>query len=248
MFLAVVILGLGIAVRDLIQMLEGPLPPGIMQIPVDVLFSLGRLAFAYGASLLWTLPVAAWIVGTRRASRFVTPLVEVVASVPATALVPVIISFSIFIVAGLGAESQLAAFIIALLAIQWYLLFNLIAGMRSIPGDLEEAAKVFGLHGWAYWRRLLLPAVMPSLLIGSISAWGAGWNSLIVAEYLQYGSYPPFTTPGIGYLIYRATWIDQNNAELLLCVLALSAVVFALNKLLWRPLIHWASKRYRFDI
>ncbi len=256
MVAAILVLGAWMAVTALYGIFTGPLPPDVNQIPVDTLDSLARLAVAYGVALAWTIFAAAWIVRSKRASKYVTPVLEVVASVPATALLPVIIGFVIAVVPGVGAQSQLAAFIIALFAMQWYLLFNLIAGMRGIPGDLQEAAKVFGLKGWTYWKRILLPAVMPSLLTGSITAWGAGWNSLIVAEFLQFGRVT-FQVPGIGFLIYRATWgqfvtgtsaTTGNSSLLLLSVLALSATVLILNKLLWRPLIRRASERFRYEV
>src|SRR5207247_2331334 len=81
-----------------------------------------------------------------------------------------------------------------LFSMQWYLLFNLIAGVRSIPDDLKEAARSFGLRGRTYWRRLLLPAITPSILTGSITAWGAGWNALIVSDYIVYAK-QPFVVP-----------------------------------------------------
>lgn len=248
MLVLIVVIGAAEGIYALIQIFVGPLPADVYQIPMDTLLSMGRLALAYLVSLGWTIFAAAWVVHSKRASKYVTPVLEVVASVPATALLPVIIGFAVFALPGVGAESQLAAFIIALFAMQWYLLFNLIAGMRSIPGDLEEAAKVFGLRGWAYWKRILIPAVMPSLLTGSITAWGAGWNSLIVAEFLQFGT-TTFQVPGIGYLIYKATWIGTGSSTLLvLSVLALSATVLVLNKLLWRPLIKRASERFRYEV
>ncbi len=254
MLLIILALGLWMAATALYSIFQGPLPPEVSQIPADTLYSLLRLALAYAVSLAWTIFAAAWIVRSKRASRYVTPVLEVVASVPATALLPVIIGFALAVVPGVGPESQLAAFIIALFAMQWYLLFNLIAGMRSIPGDLQEAAKVFGLKGWTYWKRILLPAVMPSLLTGSITAWGAGWNSLIVAEFLRFGA-TTFQVPGIGFLIYRATWGQfgasgtvGNSSLLVLSVLALSATVLVLNKLLWRPLIRRASERFRYEV
>src|SRR3989442_165269 len=71
---------------------------------------------------------------------------------------------------------EIGAYLVSLFAMQWYLLFNLIAGVRSIAGDLDEADRAFGLRGRTYWRRLLLTALVPSLATGSITAWGAGWN------------------------------------------------------------------------
>src|SRR2546422_840604 len=126
---------------------------------------------------------------------------------------------------------EIGAYLVSLFAMQWYLLFNLIAGVRSIPGDLDEAARGFGLRGRTYWRRLLLPALVPSLATGSITAWGAGWNALIVAEYLQFGQ-SVFSVTGLGASLYGATVVTGDYAMGYLTVLTMTAVVLILNKLL----------------
>src|SRR5439155_864388 len=99
-----------------------------------------------------------------RGSRYLTPVLEVAASLPATALLPIIVGFAILVTASLGPAAEVSAVLIALFSMQWYLLFNLIAGVRAIPDDLNEAARSFGLRGRAYWRRVLLPGMEPSLL------------------------------------------------------------------------------------
>src|SRR5947199_5542492 len=146
-----------------------------------------------------------------------------------------------------GAAAQLAAILIALFSMQWYLLFNLIAGVRSIPDDLKEAARSFGLRGRAYWKRLLLPAIAPSLLTGSITAWGAGWNALIVSEYIQY-AHQFYEVPGLGSLLNHAVYPTPDNEMLLLTILTMIVVVLAMNKLLWRPLFRRASSRFRLEV
>ncbi len=250
MFLVIVVSVAVTGVIGIVAIMTSPMPAMAGAIPVAVLASLGRLALAYGVSLIWTIPVAAWVVRSPRASRIVTPFLEVVASIPATALFPLIIAFSVLAVGALGLEAELAAFLVALFAMQWYLLFNIIAGMRSIPGDMREAAKVFGLRGWTYWKRVLLPGIMPSLLTGSITAWGAGWNALIVAEYISYAGHVYSVGAGIGYLIAYATYSTGADAGrlLLLSVLALVLVVLAMNKLLWRPIVNRALARFRIEI
>ena len=249
MFLVILVAVVVTGVLGIVSVLAAPLPPLAGLIPAAILASLGRLALAYAASLAWTIPVAAWVAHNDRASRFITPALEVVASIPATALFPLIIAFSVLAVGAFGLEAELAAFLVALFAMQWYLLFNIISGMRSIPGDMREAAQVFGLRGWTYWKRVLFPAIIPSLLTGSITAWGAGWNALIVAEYISYAGQVYRVGAGIGYLIAYATYTPGNQGTLLLLsVLALVLVVLAMNKLLWRPIIHRASTRYRVEI
>jgi len=249
MFLVILVSVVVTGVVGIAAILTSPMPALAGEIPAAIAASLGRLGLAYASALAWTIPVAAWVVQSPRASRFVTPFLEVVASIPATALFPLIIAFAVLAVGAFGLEAELSAYMVALFAMQWYLLFNLIAGMRSIPGDMREAAKVFGLRGRIYWKRVLLPAIMPSLLTGSITAWGAGWNALIVAEYISYAGHVYRVGAGIGYLIAYSTYTPGDQGRLLLLsVLALVVVVLAMNKLLWRPIIKRASTRFRIEI
>jgi len=251
LFLAVFVLVVGAGLLGLAGLLLRPLPPGAADIPAATALSFARLGLAYVLALAWTIPVAAWIGRSERASRFLTPALEVFASIPATALLPLILGFSIAVASGVGHEAGLAALLIALFSMQWYLLFNLVAGVRGIPGDLEEAARSFGLRGLTYWRRVLLPAMVPSLLTGSITAWGAGWNALIVSEYLPFHG-RLYEVEGIGALMDRATFgvppAMQPNAELLfLSIVAMIVVVLLMNKLLWHPLFRRASMRFRME-
>jgi NitT/TauT family transport system permease protein len=256
MFLVILVSVVVTGVVGIMAILSSPMPALAGEIPAAIAASLGRLALAYAAALAWTIPMASWVVHSARASRIVTPVLEVVASIPATALFPLIIAFSVLVVGAFGLEAELAAFLVAVFAMQWYLLFNVIAGMRSIPGDMREAARVFGLRGWTYWKRVLLPGITPSLLTGSITAWGAGWNALIVAEYISFAGHVYGVSAGIGYLIAYATYTPvlspDQGAELarllFLSVIALVLVVLAMNKLLWRPIIKRASTRFRIEI
>jgi len=248
MFLAIfAIVGL-VGLAALIALLARPLPAGASEIPLAALHSFARLLAAYGIALAWTVPIAAWVGRSQRASRFLTPFLEVFASLPAAALFPVILGISIVIASAVGLEAQLAALLIALLSMQWYLLFNLIAGVRSIPGDLEEAARAFGLRGRTYWKRLLFPAVVPSLITGSITAWGAGWNALIVSEYILFDQ-RIYQVTGVGAMLSEATFATPPNASLiLLTILAMIVIVMGMNRFVWRPLYRRASARFRMEV
>lgn len=248
MFLAIfAIVGL-VGLAALIAVLARPLPAGASEIPLAALHSFARLLAAYGIALAWTVPIAAWVGRSQRASRFLTPFLEVFASLPAAALFPVILGISIVIASAVGLEAQLAALLIALLSMQWYLLFNLIAGVRSIPGDLEEAARAFGLRGRTYWKRLLFPAIVPSLITGSITAWGAGWNALIVSEYILFGQ-RIYQVTGVGAMLSEATFATPPDASLiLLTILTMIVIVMGMNRFLWRPLYRRASARFRMEV
>ena len=129
---------------------------------------------------------------------------------------------------------------------QWYLLFNLIAGVRSIPGELKEAARALGLSRWMTWKRLVLPAILPSLITGSITAWGGGWNALIVSEYLVYRE-KVYSVRGIGSLLDNATYVSGDRQLILLTLVSLTATIVLLNRFIWRRAYALASDRYRIE-
>ena len=142
---------------------------------------------------------------------------------------------------------NVASIVLILTGMQWYLLFNLLAGINQVPEDLKEAARAFGLSRVARWRKLILPAVTPSLITGSITAWGGGWNALILSEYFVYND-QTHQVLGIGALLDAATYGKSNNGVMiLLSLLSMIAVVLLLNRLMWRPLYNLATERYRLD-
>ena len=242
-------LGLGIGallmLRALVALARGlalPWPEEARQIPLYLVFSFLRLAIAYVLSLAWTLPLALWVGVSPRVSRVVTPLAEIGASLPATALFPLIIVVVIRTAGGMN----LASVLLALTGMQWYLLFNLIAGVRSIPAELREAAKSLGLGRWMTWRKVDLPALLPSLITGSLTAWGGGWNSLIVSEYVIYKE-KTYSVPGIGSLLDYATYVSGNRQMILLTLIALVGTIILLNRLVWHRLYVVAADRYKID-
>lgn len=241
LFLAILAIVVASGLSGLVRVLVfQPPPPGTDQIPAAAAFSFLRLAAAYGISIAWTLPTAVFIAYRPRLARLATPTLEILASIPATALVPVMIGVAIAV----SGSIDLGTILIAALSMQWYLLFNLLAGARALPAPLDEAARSFGLRGGLYWRRVLLPWLFPSFVTGSITAWGAGWNALVVAEYVPQAAGSP--SPGLGLLLNVATFSGQGEL-LLLSVLTMVLLVIAMNQLLWRPLYRRASARYRLE-
>ncbi len=217
------------------------LPDEAYSIPLAIVYSFLRLCVAYMVCILWTIPAAVYIARNKKASSFLMPFMEVTASIPAIALFPAMVV--IFLKFG---NLEIAAIILILLGMQWYLLFNLIAGVKSIPKDMENVAASFGIRGWLYWRKVLMPAMFPSFVTGSITAWGGGWNTLIVAEYIVFKG-QEYHLFGIGYLLDRATFESPNSSMVILSVLSMAVTIIILNRLIWQPLYRKALTRYKFD-
>jgi len=190
---------------------------------------------------LWTIPVGVAIGFSPRLARIAQPLAQIAASVPATALFPVVLLILIRLGGGLG----LGSIVLLLLGTQWYILFNVIAGAMAIPTDLKEVASVFGLRGWERWQKLILPGIFPFLVTGLITASGGAWNASIVAEYFHFKG-QTYSTIGVGSLISAAT--DAKNFNLLLAgTIALAAVVVTVNRLVWRRLYRLAETRFKLE-
>jgi NitT/TauT family transport system permease protein len=197
------------------------------------------LALAVGAA--WTIPVGVAIGLNPRWARKVQPLVQIVASIPATALFPALLLVFLALPGGLN----VAAVALMLLGTQWYLLFNVIAGAMAIPSDLKEAALVYRLRGWKRWRYLILPAIFPYLVTGMITATGGAWNASIVSEYVTFGN-QKLSTIGLGAVLAGAA--DAGNFTLLLAsTLTMAVVVVTINRLIWRRLFALSEQRYRLD-
>jgi NitT/TauT family transport system permease protein len=163
------------------------------------------------------------------------------ASIPATALFPVLL----LLLLGLPGGLNIAAVGLMLLGTQWYLLFNVIAGAQAIPSDLREAATIYQLHGWRRWRFMILPAIFPYLLTGLITATGGAWNASIVSEYVTFSG-QTYDTIGLGALIADAANNGQY-ARLAAGTLVMALVVVSVNRLLWRRLYWVAEQRFRLD-
>jgi len=191
---------------------------------------------------LWTVP-AGLAVGLRpRLATILQPLAQIAASVPATALFPIVLLFLIRAGGGLGTGS----IILLLLGTQWYILFNVIAGASAIPTDLKEACRVFGIRGVERWRKLFLPAIFPYLITGFVTASGGAWNASIVAEYFKFRG-QTLSTTGLGAVISRAT--DNGDVPALLgATLVMAAMVVTFNRLVWRRLFVLASTRFRLEM
>jgi len=165
----------------------------------------------------------------------------IAASVPATALFPVLLLLLIRAGGGMG----LAAMALMLLGTQWYILFNVIAGAMAIPTDLKEAASVFRFNRYERWRRLILPAIFPYLVTGMLTASGGAWNASIVAEYFHFRGQTLFVR-GLGASISRAT--DAGNLPVLLAAtVVMSVIVVTVNRTLWQRLYRLAATRYKME-
>ena len=233
--------GIGYAVVRVVMILTGLQKAELQEAGIGLVATFLRVNLTLLLGALWTIPVGVAIGFNPRLARIAQPLAQIAASVPATALFPVVLLLLIRVGGGLG----IGSIVLLLLGTQWYILFNVIAGAMAIPTDLKECCSVFRLRGLERWKKLILPGIFPYLVTGMVTASGGAWNASIVAEYFHFKGHI-YTTTGLGATISQAT--DAGNFDLLLAAtIMMAATVVTINRLVWRRLYALAETRYRLE-
>lgn len=190
------------------------------------------------ASLIWT-PVGVYVGLRPRLTRIVQPVAQFLAAFPNNLLFPLVVS--VIVVWKLNVNIWLSPLLV--LGPQWYILFNVIAGARTMPRELLDAGDNFGVRGILWWKRVALPAVFPNYLTGAITASGGAWNASVLAEVANWGNIT-LHADGLGaYIIDATTSGDFPHVVLGMAVMAFFVVV--VNRLFWQPLYWLAERKYR---
>jgi NitT/TauT family transport system permease protein len=187
----------------------------------------------------WTIPAGVAIGFHPRLARIAQPIAQIAASVPATALFPVLLLALVRVGGGMG----IGSIALMLLGTQWYILFNVIAGAMAIPSDLKEVATLFHFTTIQKWKTVILPGIFPFLITGLVTASGGAWNASIIAEYFRLKN-QTLQTVGLGAVISAATDSGQFQI-LLLATIVMALMVVTINRLVWRPLYRLAETRYK---
>ncbi len=214
---------------------------GFAVLAFDTFSSLLRISAAYLIALGWTLAAGILIARNERASKLLVPIFDVLQSIPGTALFPIIILLVVNPLGGNALGLNLASILLLLTGMQWYLLFNIVGAVKGLPADLLEASSAYGLKGGRFVKEILLPATFPAILIGSIQAWGGGWNATIVSEYID----SAHNVPGLGALLQTATnYTDLYASTVVITatILVMTMTVVTINRLVWRRLLRKADK------
>jgi len=190
------------------------------------------------ASLIW-VPIGVWV-GTRpRVALLVQPVAQFLAAFPANLLFPIVVSG--IVAWQLNPNIWLSPLMI--LGTQWYILFNVIAGAAAIPAELRAVAVNLRVRGWLWWRRIALPAVLPYYVTGAITASGGSWNASIVAEVASWGN-EHLQAEGLGAYIAEQTEAGDFH-HIVLGIAVMSLFVVVVNRVFWRPLYHYAERKFR---
>ncbi len=196
------------------------------------------LVLIFLASCVW-VPLGVWIGMRPTLARRMQPLVQFLAAFPANLLFPIFVILVVHF--RLNTDIWLSPLII--LGAQWYILFNVIAGVTAFPNDFREVAENFQIRGRQWWKQVMLPSIFPYYLTGAITASGGAWNASIVSEAVEWGHTKLFAH-GLGAYITQKTQAG-DYPHLILGVFTMVLFVMILNRMVWRPLYQKSENMMR---
>jgi nitrate/nitrite transport system permease protein len=191
----------------------------------QILISLRRVALGYGLAALAGVSIGGLLGLSRFLGKGLDPIIQVLRTVPPLAWFP--ISLMVFQDANIS-----AIFVIFITAI-WPIIINTAVGIREIPQDYTNVARVLRLRKGEYIRNIVIPATVPYVFTGLRIAVGLAWLAIVAAEMLK-------ADGGIGYFIWDAynAGGDSSSSQIILAILYVGLVGLALDRL-----VAWVGRR-----
>ena len=200
-----------------------------------ILYALGasfvRVWYVVAVCIAIGLPLGIVISLNFKLYDAVSPVLEVISSIPAPILLPAIV-----LIPGIGGNVEMVAAVVIFLSVFWYIVFNVMAGVRTLPADIKDLPHVYGVSRRAAWRNVFIPSALTALVTGAITAVGGAWNAQIIAEYFQAvnGTVLTQVTSGIGKDIAVASLCFPADYQTrFLAVTSMTILIVAFDLTVW---------------
>jgi NitT/TauT family transport system permease protein len=199
-----------------------------------------RMAWALVASLVFSLAYAALAAKSRQAEKILIPLLDVLQSVPILGFLSITVTGFIALFPGRLLGVECAAVFAIFTSQAWNMTFSIYQSLRTVPGELIEAARMYHLSPWRRFWRLEVPHAVPSLVWNMMMSVSGGWFFVVASEAITVAGHT-ILLPGVGS--YIATAIEQEDLPAIgWAVLVMFVVILLYDQLLFRPLIAWSRK------
>ena len=203
-----------------------------------------RMLVAMLFSLLFTFTYATLAAKSKRAERLLIPLLDILQSVPILGFISITIVFFLALAPGRVLGAEFAAIFAIFTSQAWNMAFSFYQSLRTVPNELAEASRNFGLSPWMRFWRLDVPFAMPQLIWNMMVSMSGSWFFVVASEAISVGN-TTITLPGVGS--YIALAIEQRDlAAVCYAIVTMLIVILIYDQVLFRPLIAWAD-RFRFE-
>jgi len=213
-------------------------------LPYYLLRTTLRMFIALGVSLVFSFIFAAVASKSRTAEKILVPMVDILQSIPILGFLSITVTGFIALFPGSLLGVECAAIFAIFTSQAWNMALSLYQSIRTVPSELNEAARVFRLSGWQRFWRLELPYATPALLWNMMLSMSGGWFFVVASEAITVSN-QDIMLPGIGS--YIASAIDQQNLHAIFyAIIAMAFGILLYDQLFFRPLLAWADK-FRFE-
>ncbi len=203
-----------------------------------------RILIAMVLSLFFTFTYATLAAKSRAAERLLVPLLDILQSVPILGFISVTVVFFMSLAPGRVLGAEFASIFAIFTSQAWNMAFSFYQSLRTVPTELEEAARNFRLSAWMRFWRLDVPFAMPQLIWNMMMSMSGSWFFVVASEAISVGN-TTVTLPGIGS--YIALAIERRNlAAVCWAIGTMLVVILIYDQVLFRPLVAWAD-RFRFE-
>ncbi len=199
-----------------------------------------RMLIALCVSLLFTFTFATWAAKSKRAERIIIPVIDVLQSVPILGFLSVTVAGFIALFPGSLLGPECAAIFVIFTSQAWNMALGFYQTVRSVPAEVQEAARMFHLSAWQRFWRIDVPYSMPGLLWNAMVSMSAGWFFVVATEAITVSN-QTILLPGIGSYISVAIKAADLRA-ISYAILAMLIVILIYDQLLFRPLVAWAER------
>jgi nitrate/nitrite transport system permease protein len=179
-------------------------------------YSLVRVAKGFSLGILLGTPIGFALGLSKLVHRMFDPVIQILRPISPLAWLPLgLIVFQ---------KSEPAALFTIATCCMWPTVINTMAGVRAIPQEYWNVAKVLRLTQFQTLIKVLIPAVLPHMFTGYRLSLGIAWLVIVASEMLT-------GTPGVGGFL----WQEYNSliyAHILLCILTIGVVGFLLDRMM----------------
>jgi NitT/TauT family transport system permease protein len=223
---------------------EIPLSRDLSYLPYYLLRTTMRMFMALAASLVFSVVFAVLATRYRAMEKVLIPFLDILQSIPILGFLSITVTGFIALFPGSLLGVECAAIFAIFTSQAWNMAFSLYQSLKTVPAELQEAARVFQLSGWQRFWRLDLPYAMPALLWNMMMSMSGGWFFVVASEAISVSN-QSIKLPGIGSYIAMA--IEAKDLSAIgWAVGAMLIGVLLYDQLFFRPLLAWADK-FRFE-
>ncbi len=219
---------------------------------IEFLYDMARIGVVYIVTLVTMVPLAIYLGNKPSRGRTGSMAMQMMYSIPSPLFLPALIVLLIPVLSpsiGQSYSLELIVLIITYLSAGQYIFFNIYGAMLALPSDMKMTAESFQFSRWKKLRYMIIPALFPSLVTGSMVTLGSYWGGLAVSEYTVVGNSVYHVGNGLMLRLNEAISPVSGNILVAEAIdIYMVVIIMLISFLVWIRLYSFAKKRYSYDV